>query len=196
MRRARPTGLRVLEAYSPKLDRRLQRFGEASFEQWVRLEADPTIQTFCERPLDLQCENGVLHIDFWVRQGDREILLVMADTCAVRSATVGNIELEIVAIPSAELAASRMWTVNWKRMLMVMTCCRKVVPRTLQQSILKFVDEPMQISRIEREFGIGDPTLVRAAVFNLLHAGELQAPKLHTEELSFLTSIQPIGERS
>jgi hypothetical protein len=117
MRRARPAGLRVLEAYSPKLDRRLQCFGEVSFEQWVRLEADPTIQRFCERPLDLQCENGVLHIDFWVRQGDREILLVMEDTCALRSATIGNIELEIVAISSAELAASRMWTVtrgcNW-----------------------------------------------------------------------------------
>jgi len=76
-----PAGSRIIEAYSLKLGRRLQCFGEAVFEQWIRLEVDPTIQTFCERPLDLNFVDGVLRVDFWVRQGDREMLLVMDDPC-------------------------------------------------------------------------------------------------------------------
>jgi len=66
-----------------------------------------------------------------------------------------------------------------------------MVPSFLR-SILKFVSEPMQLSRIEQEFVTGDSTLVRAAIFNLLHAGSLQAPQLHTEQLSFLTCFRPV----
>jgi len=47
---ARPRGVRVIEAYSPKLGRRLQCFGEPVFGQWIRLDADPTVQAFCEHP--------------------------------------------------------------------------------------------------------------------------------------------------
>ena len=36
--RARPAGSRIIDAYSLKLDRCLQCFGKAVFEQWIRLE--------------------------------------------------------------------------------------------------------------------------------------------------------------
>ena len=190
--RARPAGSRVIEAYSLKLGRRLQCFGEAVFEQWIRLEVDPTIQTFCERPLDVNFVDGVLRVDFWVRQGDREMLLVMDDACEARSTIIDGVEMAVRIVPPAELSASKMWTDNWQRMLVAITCSRKEIPPSLQQSILKFVAEPMQLSRIEQEFSTGDPTPVRAAVFCLLHAGKLKAPQLHAEELSFLTSIHPV----
>jgi len=38
---ARPRGCRLLEAFSPKLTRPIRLFERASFEQWIRLEADP-----------------------------------------------------------------------------------------------------------------------------------------------------------
>jgi hypothetical protein len=41
VQRARPAGSHIIEAYSLKLGRRLQCFGEAVFEQWIRLEVDP-----------------------------------------------------------------------------------------------------------------------------------------------------------
>jgi hypothetical protein len=153
---------------------------------------DPTIQTFCERPLDLNFAGGVLRVDFWVRQGDREMLLVMDDACEARSTTIDGVEMAVRIVPPAELSASKMWTVNWQRMLVAITCSRKESLPSLQQSILKFEAEPMQLSRIEQELYTGDPTPVRAAVFYLLHAGKLQAPQLHVEELSFLTSIHPV----
>src|SRR5471030_1733469 len=91
--RARPAGSRIIEAYSLKLGRRLQCFGEAVFEQWIRLEVDPRIQTFCERPLDLNFADEVLQVDFWVRQGDRETLLVMDDACEARSTIIDGVEM-------------------------------------------------------------------------------------------------------
>jgi hypothetical protein len=77
-----------------------------------------------------------------------------------------------------------------------MTSCRQKITPSFQQSILKFIAEPMQLSRIEQEFATGDPTLVRAAAFNLLHDGKVQAPQLHTEPLSFLTCFQPARSTS
>jgi hypothetical protein len=50
---SRPKGAQVLEGYSPKLGRRVQLFDYASFSVWIGLEADPTVNTFCERPRPL-----------------------------------------------------------------------------------------------------------------------------------------------
>ena len=188
---ARPRGVRVIEAYSPKLGRRLQCFGEHAFGQWIRLEADPSVQTFCERPVYLEWMTGKRLADFWVRQDDREMLIIVDDESPASTITIGDAELAVLTIPLAELAAARIWIGNWERMLPAMTSCRQQIAPAFQESILKFIAEPTQISRIEQAFGTGDPTLVRAAVFNLLHDGKVEAPQLHTEALSFLTCFQP-----
>ena len=188
---ARPRGVRVIEAYSPKLGRRLQCFGEQAFGQWIRLEADPSVQIFCERPVYLERMTGKRLADFWVRQDDRDMLIIIDDDSPASTITIGDAELAVITIPPAELAAARIWIANWERMLPAMTSCRQHITPSFQQSILQFIAEPMQLSRIEQEFSTGDPTLVRAAVFNLLHDGKVQAPQLHTEPLSFLTCFQP-----
>jgi len=187
---ARPRGVRVIEVYSPKLGRRLQCFGEGVFGQWVRLEADPTVQTFCERPAYLD-HAGKRLADFWVLQKGREALLLVDVEDPRSTIAVGDAELPVRSIPRAELAAARIWIGNWERMLPAITSCRAQMTPSFRRSILRFVSEPMQLSRIEQEFVTGDPTLVRAAIFTLLHAGNLLAPKLHTEPLSFLTCFQP-----
>lgn len=188
---ARPRSVRVIEVYSPKLGRRLQCFGEHVFGQWVRLEADPTVQAFCERPAYLHHADKTL-VDFWILQEGREALLIVAQENQPSTIMIGDEELPVRSIPSAELAAARTWIGNWERMLPAMTSCRTQIAPSLLRSILKFVSESMQLSRIEQEFVTADPTLVRAAIFNLLHAGKLTAPQLHTEHLSFLTCFQPV----
>lgn len=193
---ARPRGVRVIEAYSPKLGRRLQCFGEHAFGQWIRLEADPSVQTFCERPVYLEGMTDKHLVDFWVRQDDREMLVIVDDDSPASTITIGDAELAVLTIPPAELAAARIWIGNWERMLPVMTSCRQQITPSFQKSILKFIAEPMQLSRIEQKFATGDPTLVRAAVFTLLHDGKLQAPQLYTEPVSFLTRFQPARSTS
>jgi hypothetical protein len=47
---ARPRGAHRFEAFSLKLARRLTFYRRPLLEQWVRLEANPAVTTFCERP--------------------------------------------------------------------------------------------------------------------------------------------------
>lgn len=188
----RPRGTRVIEVYSPKLGRRLQCFGEHVFKQWVRVEADPTIKTFCERPVFLD-RVGMQLVDFWVVQENGEVLLIVDAESPVSALAQDGVELPVRSVPCAELAAARTWIDNWERMLPVIASCRSQLTAPLLQSILHFVSEPMQLSRIEHQFIKGDPTLIRAAIFTLLHVGSLQAPQLHTEQLSFLTRFHPMG---
>jgi len=49
----RPPGARMLEAFSPKISRRVRLFDRASFNLWISLEADTAALGFCERPARL-----------------------------------------------------------------------------------------------------------------------------------------------
>lgn len=187
----RPRGARVIEIFSPKLCRRLQCFGEAAFLQWICLEADPTVQTFCERPVYFENPDGPRLADFWIRQQDGEMLLVLDSEIKATSAMVGDIDMPVRTILPAELAASRIWTGNWERILPVIVSSRAQIPIALEHALLRFVSAPMTLSCIEQEFVTGDPSLLRAAVFGLLHQGQLEAPQLWTESLSFLTCFAP-----
>lgn len=97
---ARPRGVRVIEAYSPKLGRRLQCFGEHVFGQWVRLEADPTIQAFCERPAYLD-HAGKRLVDFWALQEGREALLIVEGENRPSTITISDAELPVHSRPPA-----------------------------------------------------------------------------------------------
>jgi len=46
----RRRGQRRIEVFSPKLNRRVTLFSWDSHDVWLLLEADPTVQAFCERP--------------------------------------------------------------------------------------------------------------------------------------------------
>lgn len=47
----RPRGARLIESHSPKLGRRVRLFDHLAFSQWIRLEVDPLVESFCERPV-------------------------------------------------------------------------------------------------------------------------------------------------
>lgn len=189
---ARPRNARVIESFSPKLGRRLQCFGENAFRQWICLEADPSIETFCERPVYLGTGDDKRLADFWTCQQDRETLLVIDEKNQATFITVDDTELPVRTVLPIELTAARVWTDNWERMLPAIISCRQLISTSLLDSVSQFISEPMQLSRIERELGTGDLATVRAAVFTLLHRGKLHAPQLKTESLSFLTCFQPV----
>ena len=63
----RPRGCRPIEAFSPKLARPICLFDHVTFEQWIRLEADPAVLSLCERPARCGINHDGRLIDFWVR---------------------------------------------------------------------------------------------------------------------------------
>lgn len=189
---ARPRGKRLIEAYSLKLGRRLQLFDETCFRQWICLEADPSIQTFCERPVFLDLANGRQLADFWVRKKDSEHLLIIEDKYPGFTVAIGDTELPVYCVTTAELAATRIWINNWERMLPVIISSLQLSGPSLQQAVLKFISTSVSLGRIEQELAVGDPSLVRAALFDLLRKGMLQAPRLISEPLSFSTCFEPL----
>ncbi|MFC0403092.1 hypothetical protein [Paraburkholderia rhizosphaerae] len=191
---ARPRGAHRFEAFSPKLARRMTFYRRASLEQWVLLEADPRVITFCERPGYIQINGHNRLADFWVRYIDRDELVILDDCHYKDDATkaVRNLDVQtflIRKVVRAELAAARVWIENWQRMLPCLVANRDLVPPALPQAIVRFTNEPQRLLAIEREFSTGDPIPVRTAVFGLLHSGRVSAPELRTQPLSLLTSF-------
>ena len=188
----RPRGARLLEAYSPKLARRVQHTDRASFLHWVRLEADPLVTSFCERPARLGREPASRLISFWVERGPAQEFVVLSDGGAEEALPHEHDGLRLRVVTPAELAAAAVWIDNWQRILPVVTTTRSLVTPAMKQAVLAFVDAPMPLSHIERAHTAGDPMVVRGAVFELLRTGALAAPALHTQPLALGSVIEPV----
>ena len=184
----RPRGARLLTAFSPTLERAVRAFDHQGLWQWVRLETDPHITSFCEHPVRLGKDDDARLIDFWVQRGDSEELLLLDRDRAIDKipATLDGIAVRLV--PAAELAAAGIWISNWLRMLPVITATRGLVPKNLLRAAMSMVREPVALSFVEHELAVGDPSLVRGAIFELLRTGRLLAPSLHSQSLSLHTT--------
>jgi hypothetical protein len=189
----RPRGARLLEAFSPKLGRRVRVFDRATFDQWIRLEADPSVLMLCERPTRLGIDRGGRLIDFWVRRDGREEMLLLGHGEAEQAVPdqIDGVALRVIA--PAELSAANIWVTNWQRMLPVINATRPMLSKSLAKSLLAFVREPVALACIEHQFSIGDPPLVRGVIFELLRTGRLCAPALHTRALSLQTLLEPVS---
>lgn len=193
---ARPRGSRRVDVYGIKLNRRVQCFSDAAYHQWVCLEADPRVHAYCERPAFVEYGEDRLMVDYWVRKSDGDSLLILDEECRLSNAVISGTRYAVTTISHAELAAFDVWVENWERILPVITSCRTLVPDTLLKSVQRVVREPIQLSHIERELSPAEPTIVRAALFTLLHRGTLHAPQLLTEPLSFLTQFATTEDKS
>ena len=191
----RPRGARLLEGYSPKIGRRVRLFDRARFDQWLRLEADPMVLRLCERPMRIGPSPSSRFVDFWVERSDGERLLIVGDinvAVDVEPVPLAAPDVPVQRIAPAELAAAAVWIANWQQMLPIIVCTRSWLPCPLSLSIQEYVRDPMALSRIERAFSIGDPSVVRSAIFELLRIGRLAAPSLHTQPLSQHTLFGPV----
>ncbi|WP_321920601.1 hypothetical protein [Paraburkholderia tropica] len=191
---ARPRGARRLEAFSPKLSRRVIFFRRAQLDQWILLEADPAVITFCERPGYVVVEEEKRLADFWVRFSGRQELVILSDVDAGEAPAGSRHDLDAATLPvrtvaSAEIAAGHLWIDNWQRMLPYIVANRDLISAALSRAIERFLAHPHRLLEVEREFATGDPVLVRAALFGLLHAGKVIAPDLRTQPLSLLTTF-------
>src|SRR3954451_13867199 len=77
----RPRGARLLEAHSPKVGRRVRLFDRLAFSQWIRLETDPAVLTFCERPSRVASQPDSCLIDFWIQRADGQSMLLLESRC-------------------------------------------------------------------------------------------------------------------
>ena len=188
---ARPRAARLLEGYSPKLGRRVQLFDHAAFAVWIGLEAAPAVISLCERPARAGPAATDRMIDFWVRVTDGEAFLVVTHDDAADELPARVDGIEVRHVGAADRAAANVWITNWQRMLPVINATRSVISTALMTTVRRFVREPTPLARIVHEFAVGDPTLVRGTVFEMLRTAQLAAPSLHTQPLSLHTVVEP-----
>ncbi|RKR31253.1 MULTISPECIES: hypothetical protein [Paraburkholderia] len=193
----RPRGAHRYDVFSPKLGRRLTLYRRSAFDVWLMIESDPAVQTFCERPGHIAVDGQRFVVDFWARYGDRECLVLLSESTPAieRLRNFPDFDPKAITvrrIDAAERAAARVWTGNWQRMLPVLVVARGLVKPSMLDAIERFVASPQSLLSIEREFSTGDPVLVRAAAFELLHRGRIQALELYTETLSLLTRFAAV----
>jgi hypothetical protein len=188
----RPRGARLIEGFSPKLGRRLQLFDHAAFSVWIGLEADPKVLSLCERPARLGLTNTDPVIDFWVQQSGGEEFHLVPQSEQDNSLPTNLGGTPIRTITAVDRAAAGVWTSNWARMLPVINVARNSITKATMKSVSRFVREPLSLAFIERQFGNGDPTVIRATLFEMLRTGQLAAPALRTQPLSLNTSLEPM----
>jgi hypothetical protein len=112
----RPRGAHRFEAFSPKLARRVMFYRRALLEQWLLLEANPKVITFCKRPGYVLINEDRHLADFWVRYVDREELVLLSELLEGSNVDASHVEprteldactANVRFVASAELAAAR-----------------------------------------------------------------------------------------
>ena len=186
----RPKGARLLEGYSPKLKRRVQLFDYPSFAVWIRLEADPKVVAFCERPAPIGLPGSDALIDFWIRLADGEEYFWIISSNDAPDQPITLHDLTVHYVQDAELAANAVWIANWQRILTVINASHSLHDAALTKSVRAFVKQPIALGRLEAQFACGDPVRVRASIFELLRKGQLVASVLRTQPLSLYTPIE------
>jgi hypothetical protein len=135
-------------------------------------------------------------IDFWVRSGADEHFIVVGQPGAQTALEIDGTPVALHYFNAAEREANRAKIGNIERMLPTISMCRELVPDSLVSSLERVVTAPMALGEIERRFHPGDPTPVRAAVYQLLLAGRLLCPELATNPLSSLSMVGPAAAKS
>ncbi|WP_168788304.1 hypothetical protein [Paraburkholderia aromaticivorans] len=197
----RPPGSQRYDVFSPKLDRRLTLYGRSSLDGWLMIESDPAVRTFCERPGFMMLSGKRYVVDFWLKYDDHEEVVHLAEPTPATGPDRHRADLDpdifaVRRIGSGERAAARIWLANWQRMLPAIVIARGLVKPAVRDAIEQFVATSRSLSEIERGFSTCDTTIVRAAVFELLHRGCIQAFDLHTGNLSLLTRFSAVQAES
>src|SRR5436853_464549 len=94
----RPRGARLLEGYSPKLKRRVRFFDHLAFSQWIRLEAEPAVLNFCERPARVDARPDSCLVDFWIQLADTEKLILLESRYDLPAQDVDGLAVDVVPL--------------------------------------------------------------------------------------------------
>lgn len=190
----RPRGSHRFDVFSVKLKRRVTLYRRCALDHWVSIETDSMVHCFSERPGYVQIDGHRYLADFWVSYADRVELVVLPNPGCEADLTEMRFQsddaLDVRFIQPADLAASRIWIDNWKRMLPSIVVTRDFLPNSLVDAVEAFVATPQSLASIERQFSGGDPILARAAAFRLLYDGRVASAELQTAPLCLRTRFE------
>ncbi|MCM2496218.1 hypothetical protein ACVCIH_20415 [Burkholderia glumae] len=174
-------------AWAPKLQRPVKFASVTQVHLWVMLEANPSVTTYCERPV-LSVEPATQPIaDFWVMRDGAEQWLMVDDNvdearvhdphlASQATQAVSNVE----TISCKDIEHHCIWIQNWMSLLPYLATGSRLIDQALLANVIQFFDRPTTIDEAEQHFSRIDPVLVRTAIIAGLHGGQLISPDLTT----------------
>jgi hypothetical protein len=171
--------------WSPKLNRRLTLFGEASLNAWIGIEADAQILAFCERPLVIRTQKPARVVDFWVQRTTSEELWLLKrpsnrakepDSVSPSFRTWAERHGFTVQQPQAEeFALDEQRRRNWATVLHYLAANGALMKPEFLDRIRKACSVAVTLESLEQHFPTEDPVLVRTGVFSLFQKGVLES---------------------
>lgn len=198
----RPYGARRYDVFGPKVGRRLTLFGRCALHLWVRIESDPYVLVYCERPLCIPDANPARPVDFWVRTSDGERLCIVLRPAESRATDRGDSlfpafekwsrvsSMQLDLIHSQSLDDPPALRENRMTMLHHLAGTHSIPVGTLMRSVLDRFHHGLTLAELERRLAPVDPMLVRSAVFRLVLRGEMRFPAIALEPLGPHTRLE------
>lgn len=186
--------------FSLRLLRLVVLYSDLEYDHWVTVEANYRVVSYCEQPLRIRAKTAdgfvTTIFDMWLlfasgKEVFREVkysaqltearvvrqILAQRTYCAIES---GNHEV----FDEHRIRRNPVYLRSWKFMLRVLAAAHKtnLVPICERVSHL-LSNGPMTLRELEANCSGAERSLLRPAVFKMLHAGETKAP-LGSQELT------------
>ncbi len=186
---ARPYKSHRYDVFGLKVDRMMTLYGLTPLHTWIRMEADPDVQTYCERPHVIADSKPKRVVEFWVGFRDREELWLSPRRDELeRKLSPSEAEPAFCAWAAHEGITVRfisdmvpvdgMYVENWGRIIRELSANRRFVAAPLKDRILGCITTARPLSALAGLFPEEDPVLLRTAAFSLLHVGKLRCPDI------------------
>lgn len=189
---SRPARSDRFDVFSPKLGRPLVLFSYLQLQQWLLLEAFPSVKTFCERPDLLEVQDGkAVLIDFWIQSTKNEIFVVIRDDDLPKPNLIGPAAIRIRYLNLSHLRSWSTLAKNWQSMLPYVVAYRNWLINDDINQIVQRCSSPVTLGELENSFLSKESSWVRACVFDALRKGLLQAPSLKTKPWNQFLQILP-----
>jgi hypothetical protein len=178
------------DVFGPKIGRSLTLFKRNTVEAWIRLEADPAVTWYCERPIVIQdsspkripdfyvVRNGVEEICFLYTQAEANEAFNPAECWPGFAAWCRQNEIRITTLDPTAEGEDDVLLSNWGHVLRELAAFDRYVPGELRSAILGELRKPTTLLELEKRFNHVDPRLVQVACWSLIHSGKATCPCL------------------
>lgn len=179
----RPYGSHRYDVFAPKLRRSVTLFGTEALTAWTVLESDPSIISYCERPLVVPKTTPKRVVDFWVKTKDASQFWLLLRPSEMDENETPDLPPElanwstagqhaVTLINPGSLAANNVLLDNWGWIIRDLSAFGRLVDKKFVDAVRMAIAAPIALGSLENEFLERDPILVRVAAFMLIHRGQ------------------------
>lgn len=174
--------------FSPKINRDVNLFSDLEFDNWVLIETDPTVVTFCEQPDEatIEGEKGASIFDMWFKKidGSEVFSEIKYESDLEKEEVVQQIKIqktwcelngkEHVVRTDKEIRKNMIYLENLKEMIPYVLNSNNPVEIDRFNVNSQLADGKKTVEELSKVLNIGLPRLYEA-IYCMIYAGEVKA---------------------